>query len=161
MDNAKAIESADLVVLCVPFETLRSVTADLIDSYTDQIVVSPVVPMSCSKHFDLMAVPEGCAAVLARDLLPKDVRVVSAFHTIAAHVLADPKKVLHGDVPICGDDKEAKAVVSGLAAQIKDLRPMDAGPLAVSRLAEGLTPMLLNVAKSSKMRNLGIQFIQA
>ena len=53
MDNKSAVEAADVVVLCVPYEHMNSVTNDLRSSYSDQLVVSPVVPMGYgSKYFD-------------------------------------------------------------------------------------------------------------
>ncbi|NYT02466.1 MAG: NADPH-dependent F420 reductase [Methanosarcinales archaeon] len=159
-NNGSAIQESDLVVLCVPFETLDSVTRDLQKSYSDQIVVSPVVPMTCKAYFDFTP-PEGSyAAGLVRANLPETVRVVSGFHTIAAAALSDPDRVMNGDVLICGDDREAKGVVADLAREVKNLRPLDAGPLAVSRQVEVLTPLLLNVSKNNKMRQLGIKFIQ-
>src|SRR5512139_1401303 len=51
MDNAGAVAEADVVVLCVPFEHLTSVTGDLRDFYQSQIVISPVVPMIYNGRF--------------------------------------------------------------------------------------------------------------
>jgi len=89
MDNPSAIREADVVVLCVPFETVLSVTGDLFDVYSDKIVVSPVVPMACSKYFEYIPPAEGCAAKLVKNSLPETVRVVSAFHTIPAASLQE------------------------------------------------------------------------
>ena len=50
-DNASAIAAADVVVLCVPYEHLASVTAGLLDSYKSQLVISPVVPMIYNGKF--------------------------------------------------------------------------------------------------------------
>lgn len=160
MDNPAAIRESEVVVLCVPFETVRSVTADLSDAYSDQIVVSPVVPMACTKYFEFIPPIEGCAAVLIKNSLPETVRVVSAFHTIPAASLREIDRELKGDVPVCGDDKDSKEVVSALVRDIRSLRPLDAGPLTVSRQVEGLTPMLLNIARLNKMRQVSIQFVQ-
>ena len=161
MDNKSAIESADVVVLCVPYEHLSSVTADLKGSYSNQLVVSPVVPMSYSgKHFILTPPEEGCSALQARSLLPEGTRIVSAFHTICAAALQDRSRALQGDVMICGDDKEAKDLVADLVREVNDLRPLDAGPLSASGLIESLTPMLLNVARRNKIKDAGIKIIQ-
>ena len=53
MDNASAIAAADVVVLCVPYENLDFVTADLFASYMNQLVISPVVPMIYNGKFFL------------------------------------------------------------------------------------------------------------
>lgn len=161
MDNKSAVESAEIVVLCVPYEHLGSVTSDLKSSYSDQLVISPVVPMSYEgKHFTFVPPQEGSAALQAKSLLPPGIRIVSAFHTISAAALQDKSRVLLGDVMICGDDLEAKDLVAGLVGQIKDLRPLDAGPLSDSGLIESLTPMLLNVARKNKIKDAGIKVIQ-
>lgn len=157
MDNAGAVADADVVVLCVPFEHLTSVTGDLRDSYQSQIVVSPVVPMIYNgKFFQFNPPAEGSAAMLARSLLPESVRVVSAFHTICAAALQDRAKVLKGDAFICGDEAGALDVAAELAREIKSLRPLKAGPLAASPMVESLTPFLLNVARKNKIKNAGI-----
>jgi NADPH-dependent F420 reductase len=161
LDNKSAVEASDAVVLCVPHEHLHYVTNDLRSSYSDQLVISPVVPMNYKdKYFDLIPPQEGCAALQARSLLPEGIKLVSAFHTISAAALQDWSRPLQGDVMICGDDKESKDTVFGLAKEIKNLRPLDAGPLSASGLVESLTPMILNVAKRNKIRDAGIKIIQ-
>jgi 8-hydroxy-5-deazaflavin:NADPH oxidoreductase len=160
-DNGAAIAAAEVVVLCVPYEHLVSVTSDLKDSYSSQIVISPVVPMVYSgKYFDFKPPAEGSAALQARSLLPATVKLVSAFHTICAAALQDKDRALQGDVLICGDDKESKDLAAGLAREVKNLRPLDAGPINVSGQIESLTPMLLNVARRNKLKDAGIRIIQ-
>ena len=159
-DNGSAIAAADVVVLCVPYEHLVSVTSDLKASYQNQLVVSPVVPMSYNgKHFEFVPPKEGSAALQARSLLPAGMRIVSAFHTICAAALQDKDSELKADVLICGDDAEAIAIVSGLASEIKNLRPLNAGPLAVSAMVESLTPLILNVARRNKIKDAGIKIV--
>jgi len=160
-DNESAIKAGEVVVLCVPYEHLASVTSDMKGSYSGQVVISPVVPMAYTgKLFSFTPPAEGSAAMQARSLLPGDVRIVSAFHTICAAALQDRERVLHGDVMICGDDKEAKDLVAGLVREVKNLRPLDAGPLEASSMVESLTPMLLNIARRNKIKDAGIKIIQ-
>ncbi|MBN1235523.1 MAG: NADPH-dependent F420 reductase [Methanotrichaceae archaeon] len=159
-DNASAVAAADVVVLCVPYEHLASVTADLSDSYKEQIVISPVVPMIYNGKFFLYLPPtEGSAAMQARSLLPKGVKVVSAFHTICAAALQDIERAIKGDAFICGDGAEAIDITIGLASEIKGLRPLRAGPLSVSSMVESLTPFLLNVARKNKIKNAGVAIV--
>ena len=159
-DNASAVAAADVVVLCVPYEHLASVTTGLLDSYRSQIVISPVVPMIYNgKFFQYQPPAEGSAALQARMLLPKGVRVVSAFHTICAAALQDIKRVMKADVFVCGDDAEAMEIAVELAGEIKSLRPLNAGPLAVSSMVESLTPFLLNVARKNKIKDAGITVV--
>ncbi|MCX6672238.1 MAG: NADPH-dependent F420 reductase [Methanothrix sp.] len=159
-DNAGAVATADVVVLCVPYEHLAFVTADLKDSYKSQLVISPVVPMIYNGKFFLYNPPaEGSAALQTRRLLPKGVRLVSAFHTICAAALQDIERMMKGDAFICGDEAEAIDIVMELAGEIKSLRPLKAGPLAASSLVESLTPFLLNVARKNKIKDAGIAVV--
>ena len=159
-DNASAIAAADVVVLCVPYEHLASVTAGLSDAYKSQLVISPVVPMIYNgKFFQYHPPTEGSAALQARSLLPKGVRVVSAFHTICAAALQDIDRVMKADAFICGDDAEDIDITAQLAGEIKSLRPLNAGPLAVSSMVESLTPFLLNVARKNKIKDAGIAVV--
>lgn len=159
-DNGSAIASADVVVLCVPYEHLVSVTQDLRKFYSSQLVISPVVPMSYNgKFFEFNPPKEGSAALQARALLPEGMRIVSAFHTICAAALQRKDQELETDVFICGDDPDAVSLVSGLGQEIKKLRPLNVGPLAASALVESLTPMLLNVARRNKIRDAGIKIV--
>jgi hypothetical protein len=161
MDNANAIKTGEVVVLAVPYEHLNSVTLDIKDAYTTQIVVSPVVPMEYSgKFFKFVPPAEGSAAIQAKGLLPDCVKLASAFHTICASALQDKNRILKGDTLICGDDIEAKEVVKALAMDIKDLRALDAGPLSASSMVESLTPMLLNIARRNKMKDVGIKIVE-
>jgi 8-hydroxy-5-deazaflavin:NADPH oxidoreductase len=160
MDNASAIAAADAVVLCVPYEHLAYVTTGLLDSYKSQLVISPVVPMIYNgKFFQYSPPSEGSAALQARTLLPKGVRVVSAFHTICAAALQDISRVMKADVFICGDDAQDIDITAQLAGDIRSLRPLNAGPLAVSSMVESLTPFLLNVARKNKIRDAGIAVV--
>ena len=160
MDNASAIVTADVVVLCVPYEHLASVTAGLSEAYKSQLVISPVVPMFYNgKFFQYRPPIEGSAALQARSLLPKGTRVVSAFHTICAAALQDKERVMKADAFICGDDAEDIDITAQLAGEIKSLRPLNAGPLAVSSMVESLTPFLLNVARKNKIKDAGIAVV--
>lgn len=73
-------------------------------------------------------------------------RVVKAFNTVGANVMADPS--FGGVKPVmfyCGDDKAAKAQVAELAASIGfDAR--DAGPLTQARLLEPFALLWISLA---------------
>ena len=156
-DNSKAIEASDLVVLSIPYKFVESMTSDLKESYSDQIVISPVVPMTRrDNHFEYTPPAQGSAALLVRDLLPPSIKVVAAFHTISYAAFGDLNQILGGDVLIVGDDPRAKEVVSNLVWIVRDLRPLDGGPLEVAAQVEGLTPLLLNIGRLNKIKNTGI-----
>jgi NADPH-dependent F420 reductase len=161
MDNGSAIEGSEVVVLTIPYRFIESMTSDLVESYADQIVISPVVPMArIDKHFEYTPPAQGSAALLVKDLLPSSVKVVAAFHTISYAAFQDLDRRVGGDVLIAGDDPEAKKVVSDLVRIVKDLRPLDSGPLKVAAQVEGLTPLLLNISRLNTIKNAGISVIE-
>jgi predicted dinucleotide-binding enzyme len=73
--------------------------------------------------------------------------------------LQDIERVMTADAFICGDDAEAIKIAVELAGEIKSLRPLNAGPLAVSPMVESLTPFLLNVARKNKIKDAGITVV--
>ena len=159
-DNASAIAEADTVILCVPPEHMKSATCDLSSSFDRQIVISPMVPMIYDgKFFRFNPPPEGSSALQAKSLLPAQMRVVSAFHTVSAASLQARERELKGDVLICGDDAQAVDIVRSLALEIKSLRPLFVGPLAASPLVESLTPLLVNIARKNNIKEAGINII--
>ena len=79
-----------------------------------------------------------------------DARVVGAFHNLSAKKLQDLSQPMEGDVLITGDDAEAKQQVVQLVESMANLRPVDAGPLAMSRFVEDLTALILGINRRYK-----------
>ncbi len=157
-DNENAVRHADIVVLSVPHKTLEPLLQSLKPVFKDQIVISLVVPMTKNEWFHYTPPPEGSAAVQVQRLLP-DVPVVSAYHNVSAKKLCSLDRTIEGDVVVCGDDEESKKIVMELTREIKNLRPLDGGPLEMSYMIESLTPFLLNLAKRNNIHNLGVKFV--
>lgn len=155
--NQDAVTCADVVILAIPFKHLVS-TIESLDCFEDKIVISPVNPMEKRNFFEFVPPAEGSAALLVQKMLPKSTRVCSAFNTIAANKWRALDEELAYSVPVCGDDADAKREVMGIVNNISKLQAFDAGPLAVSCMVESLTPLLLNIARYNKMRDVGIQF---
>lgn len=155
--NQEAIDCADIVILAIPFKHLAG-TLEGLHGFEDKIVVSPVNPMEKRDHFMFVPPVEGSAALMVKRLLPPSARICSAFNTIAANKWKALDEELAYSVPVCGDDEAAKREVMGIVNRISSLQAFDAGPLAVSSMVEALTPLLLNIARYNKMRDVGIQF---
>ncbi|MCH7607562.1 MAG: NADPH-dependent F420 reductase [Chloroflexi bacterium] len=158
--NAEAVREADWVLLALPFEALNDTVGPLASAVEGKLVVSVVAPLAMENgRFKPVALPQGSAAELVRALLPKSL-VTSAFQNLSARDLLRPDQVLEGDVVVCGDDAEARKHTMELVRAIKDLRPVDAGPLANSHYVEDLTGLLLNLNRIHKghatVRFLGI-----
>ncbi len=159
--NAAAVAGCDLVVVVVPYDGHAATLTDLRDAIGEKIVIDTVVPLSFSGGVPgTVAVAEGSATQQAQALLPA-ARVVGAFHNLSAQKLQDLDAPMQGDVLVTGDDAEAKAAVMDLVARIPDLRPIDAGPLAMSKLVEDLTALILSVNRRYRahaaVRMLGVE----
>ena len=157
VSNQTAVDDADIIILAIPFKHLTG-TLETLHGFENKIVVSPVNPMEKHDHFVFVPPAEGSAALLIKRLLPKEARICSAFNTIAANKWKALDEELTYSVPVCSDDADAKRQVMDIVNKVSKLQAFDAGPLAVSSMVEALTPLLLNIARYNKMRDVGIQF---
>jgi NADPH-dependent F420 reductase len=158
-ENEFGIEEADVVVLSVPYQGVISLLEKLSPLFKKQIVISLVVPMKKNKWFEYTPPKQGSAALEIQEILPKTVKIVSAYHNVSARKLANLELSLNYDVVVCGDDDKAKRTVMELTRQIKNLRSFDGGGLASSYMSESLTPFLINIATRNGLSDLGIKFL--
>ncbi len=157
--NDLGIRDADVVVLSVPYNGVIALLKSLLPHFNSQIVISLVVPMKKNKWFEYTPPKQGSAALEIRDVLPKTVKIVSAYHNISAKKLANLELRLDYDVVVCGDDEEAKRTVMKLTEDIKTLHPLDGGGLSSSYMIESLTPFLINLAIRNGFSDLGVKFV--
>jgi len=151
--NADAASRADWVVLSVPYEGLRSTVTDLAPSLAGKMVISVVAPINFTDGNPRpVLVPEGSAAALTQSLLPES-KVTSAFHNLSARELLKPDEMLHGDIIVNGDDRDARLATMRLAEDVKSLRGVDGGPLANARCVEEFTSLLLYINRTYKKRS--------
>ncbi len=154
--NQDAVDAGDIIVLAIPFKHVEGTLGGL-HGFDGKIVVSPVNPMEKVEYFKFVPPAEGSAALMLKRLLPK-ARLVTAFNTIAANRWKALEEPLEVGVPVCSDDAEAKTIVMELARTIPSIVPYDAGPLGVSNMIESLTPLLLNIARYNRMKDVGVLF---
>jgi NADPH-dependent F420 reductase len=158
--NPAAAARGDVVVLAVPAYHLADTVDAVADSLGDAVLASPAVGMQRDEgglHYNPPGV--GSVTALAAQAAPDDVPVVGAFHNLAAGRLADLDADLGWDVPVVGDDPEAKATVMDLADGVEGLRALDAGGLASATEVESLTPLLINLAANNDgLHDLGVSF---
>jgi hypothetical protein len=157
VSNQQAVDDADVVILAIPFRHLEMTLASL-HGFEGKTIISPVNPMEKHEFFTFVPPADGSAALMVRRLLPKSAHICSAFNTIAANRWKALDEELEYSVPVCGDDESAKHDVMGIVNRISKLQAFDAGPLAVSCMVESLTPLVLNIARYNKMKDVGIQF---
>jgi NADPH-dependent F420 reductase len=157
--NQETVDFAELVILAIPFKFLVSTLQEL-KGLEGKIVVSPVNPIEkTGTFFSYVPPPEGSAGLLAKKLLPADARLCVAFNNVAANRWRDLDDPLEYSVAVCGDDEAAKETVRQLIASVPHLKPLDAGPLAVAPLVESLTPLLLNIGRFSRMKDVGVRYL--
>lgn len=152
--NLEAAQRADVVVVAVPFASQLQVLEEIRAALAGKVVIDTTVPLVPPKVMRVQLPPEGSAAQRAQALLGDEVRLVSAFHNVAAHKLATDEQV-HCDVLVFGDDKAARAVAVELAQQA-GLRGLHAGALANSAAAEALTSILIFMNKTYRVDGAGI-----
>ena len=157
VSNQEAVDRAEVVILAIPFQHVATTLSSL-TGFDGKVVVSPVNPLGRKEHFFFSPPPEGSAARLIDRLLSGKARVCTAFNNIAAGSWKALDAPFAHSVAVCGDDPAAKAMVMELVGSIPRLTGFDAGPLDVSPMVEAITPLLLNIAKYQKMRDVGIRF---
>lgn len=155
MANAAAAAAADLVIVTVPFAAQAATLEDIKPHVAGKIVVDTTVPLVPPKVMRVQLPPEGSAAAKAAAILGDEVRVVSAFHNVAAHKLAQDVDVAC-DILVFGDDKAARAEVVALADAI-GLRGVHAGALVNAAAAEAMTSLLIFINKNYQVDGAGIR----
>ncbi|MFL5824593.1 MAG: NADPH-dependent F420 reductase [Solirubrobacteraceae bacterium] len=154
--NAAAVDGVPIVILAVPFRNQSENLTNLKNALSEgQLLVDTTVPLAAAvsgKATRTLGVWQGSAAQQAREMAPPGVRVVSAFHTVSASLLTDLDHVLDEDVLMCGDRAEDKAELADLIGLIDGLRPVDCGPLEMSRIVEQLTPLIISINVRHKVR---------
>ncbi|MAF28542.1 MAG: NADPH-dependent F420 reductase, partial [Croceicoccus sp.] len=154
MANADAAQAGDIVLVTVPFSAQAATLADIKPHVAGKIVVDTTVPLVPPKVMRVQLPEEGSAAICASNLLGDDVRLVAAFHNVAAHRLAEDGFV-DCDILVFGDDKAARAEVVALAEAIGQ-RGIHAGPLVNAAAAEAMTSLLIFINKNYKVDGAGI-----
>ena len=159
--NAEAVTSADTVVMCVPF-VAQALTLKALRPFWRKgtVLIDVTVPLASAvggRATEMLGVPAGSAAEQALQLVPGDVRVCAAFHHIGAHHLGAMERSLDGDVLLCGNDRDARAIAGELVTAIPQLRPIDVGPLRRARLIEPLTALLIGINSRFKIPATGIR----
>jgi NADPH-dependent F420 reductase len=160
MPNADAAKQAEVVIISIPPEHAAATVAQIKDSFTDQVVVTPVVSMKREgKSFIFNPPAQGSSALEIREALPETAKLVSAYHNLPAKELSEIDRTLDYDVVICGDDDGAKEVVKKLTEDMPNLRVLDAGSLEVSSMIESMTPLIVNLNVRYKPQHFSVKFV--
>lgn len=150
-DNQTCAAEADVVVAAVPWESHADTLTGLVEPLQAKILVDCVNPIGFDKLGGYpMPVEEGSVAQQAERILPES-RVVAAFHTVSAVLLADLEQAeVNTDTLVLGDDREACDVVRALADAIPGMRGIYGGRLRNAYQVECLTANLIAINRRYK-----------
>ena len=155
-DNAFGVAAAEIVVLTVPFAAQMPTVSGLKDALAGKILIDVTVPLVPPKVSRVQLPPTDSCVVAVQQFLGETVRVVSAFQNVSSHKLKKLGQRVDCDVLVAADDKDARAVAIGLAADA-GLRGINVGPLANSVVAESLTSALIWINRTYKIPDAGIR----
>jgi 8-hydroxy-5-deazaflavin:NADPH oxidoreductase len=155
VDNETAAARGSIVILTIPFKSQKEIVEPLKEKLSGKIVVDTTVALIPGKPPTTESVLEGSAAEKLQSILGAEVQVVSAFHTISAHMLEDMNKELNGDTLVAGDVETAKEKVIELANKM-GLRGLNAGPLKVSSTLERITALVIGMNMRYKKKSIGV-----
>ena len=156
MSNLDAAKQAQVVVLTVPFANAPALLDEIKDAVQGKLVIDTTVPLMPPRVARVQLPPEGCAAMAAQKRLGDGVRVVSAFHNVAAHKLQIVDMALDCDVLVFGDKAEDREVAIAMA-EAAGTRGLHAGPLANSAAAEALTSVIIGLNRTYKADGASIR----
>ena len=152
---AEAAASADIIVVTVPFAAQADALAQIAPHAAGKIVLDTTVPLVPPRVMRVQLPPEGSAAQRAQALLGEGAKVISAFHNVAAHKLAEPGAV-DCDCLVFGDEKADRTVGVALG-EAAGLRALHGGALANSAAAEALTSVLIFLNRTYKSDGAGLR----
>lgn len=155
-ENAAVAAGKDVVIVTVPYASQADTLKQIAPQVGSAIVVDTTVPLVPPKVMRVQLPAAGSAALEARAILGEDVRFVTSFHSVAAHILDTDAKV-DCDVLVFSDDVEARNVVIGLVGDMA-MRGLSGGALANSAAAEALTSILIYMNKTYAADGAGIRF---
>jgi len=152
---AEAAASADIIVVTVPFAAQAEAMAQIAPHAVGKVVVDTTVPLVPPRVMRVQLPPEGSAAQRAQGLLGEGVKVISAFHNVAADKLAKPGEV-DCDCLVFGDARADRDVGVALA-RAAGLRGLHGGALANSAAPEALTSVIIFLNKTYSSDGAGVR----
>ncbi|MEO5587887.1 MAG: NADPH-dependent F420 reductase [Novosphingobium sp.] len=155
-ENSAVAAGKDVVIVTVPYASQADTLTQIAPLVGSAIVVDTTVPLVPPKVMRVQLPAAGSAALEAKALLGEDVRFVTSFHSVAAHILDTDSKV-DCDVLVFSDDVEAREVIIGLVGDM-GMRGLSGGALANSAAAEALTSILIYMNKTYGADGAGVRF---
>jgi len=155
-DYQGAARSAELIVLAIPYEGMAQVR-DFAGETDGKLVISAINPMTAEGGLLRYELKDGSAAEELARLLPGS-RIATAFNNIPSGFMKD-EVVPPVDVLVAAESRAIYDEAAKLVLSIREMRPLYAGPLAVARIVEEITPLVLNLASLNGTRALATRFV--
>jgi predicted dinucleotide-binding enzyme len=140
-----AVETADLVLLAVPYEAVKEVLKEIRPLLGGKTVIDATNALSPDFSSLTLGFTTSAAEEIAR-LIP-DAHVVKAFNTVFAQIYASQNPKIQDkaiSVFVAGDNKEATEKVQGLISKM-GFDVVNAGPLKSARNIEPLAMMNISL----------------
>jgi len=155
LGNFEAAQSADIVVLTVPYSAHRATLESVRDALQGKLLIDVTVPLVPPKVSKVQMPEAGSASQEAREILGEGVEVCAAFQNIShEHLLGEGG--VECDVLVTGTSKESRTETIKLV-EAAGLTGWDAGPIENSVVVEGLTSVLIGINKKYGSTHAGIK----
>jgi predicted dinucleotide-binding enzyme len=157
--NADAVAFGEAVILAIPFADVDRALADA-GPFGDRVLWSCVNALRA----DLAGLAVGFDTSAAETVAARaaGARVVAGIPPFAKAIASGELRYDAGLQPtvfLCGDDREAKRLVSGLVCDI-GAHPVDAGVLSTARFVEPAMMLLVSLAYSGAPRDVGLRLLE-
>jgi NADPH-dependent F420 reductase len=156
--NLAAAQTADIIVLTVPFTHHQAILEMIRTAVQGKILVDTTVPLVPPRVARVQLPEEGSIAKATQEYLGNNVRVVSAFKTVAASRLHSDATYINLDVLVCGNNPDARQSVIELV-ESAGLRGWHAGAIDNSAASEALASVLIFLNMKYKLRGAGLRIL--
>lgn len=150
-DNAAAADT-DVVVIATPWDGATQTAVSVERHLRGKVVISMANALTkLGKEFQPLVPPRGSVAASVQAAVPQCL-VAAALHHVPAKELGDLSEPIESDVLICSDHTRALETTSEIVARIPNMRPLNAGELAMATPIESFTAVLLQLNMHYKTR---------
>ncbi|MEN6517686.1 MAG: NADPH-dependent F420 reductase [Methanospirillum sp.] len=157
--NADAAKEADVLILTVPLAAQKDTLLSIKEGAAGKPLLDATGPLESAiggSATKCMILSEGSAAQRAQAILP-ETKVICAFNNISQTWWMQLEEPIDCDCLICGDDKDAKAMVTPLIEKVPGLRVIDCGALERASIIEKITPLLIGLNIRNRCQFGGIR----
>ncbi len=154
----EAVTASDIIVLATPWEAVHEIV-EATRGWEGKIIVDATNPLLPQLAGLSLGTTTSAAETIAK--WAPQAKVVKAFNTVGANIMANPDFGTHKVAMFyCGDDKAAKGVVHALATDL-GFEAFDAGPLTQARVLEPFAMLWISLAYLAGFgRDIGFQFLR-